>query len=162
MLSLSKEKTDLCPDFCNQRFWKSITTTTTTTTLLSEPRYIMAVTVWPREVYGWVERFRRGDGALMMVRVACRLPPHVLRVGSRYISVSGTTVVSALMKTGRSRFEFRRRRNYFSSSLCVQTGSGPHPASCTMGTGAPFPGGKARSGRDADHSPSSSAEVVNE
>jgi hypothetical protein len=41
----------------------------------------------------------------------------------------------------------------FSSSLCVQTGSGARPASCTMGTGGPFPGGKARPGRDADHSP---------
>jgi hypothetical protein len=47
----------------------------------------------------------------------------------------------------------------FSSSLCVQTGSGAHPASCTMGTGGAFPGGKARPGRDADHSPPSSAEV---
>jgi hypothetical protein len=50
----------------------------------------------------------------------------------------------------------------FSSNLCVQTGSGAHPASCTMGTVVPFPGGKARPGRDADHSPLSSAEVVNE
>jgi hypothetical protein len=50
----------------------------------------------------------------------------------------------------------------FSSSLCVETGSGAHPASCTMSTGGPFPGGKARAGRDADHSPPSSAEVVNE
>jgi hypothetical protein len=50
----------------------------------------------------------------------------------------------------------------FSSSLSVQTGSGAHSASCTMGTGGPFPGVKARSGRDADHSPPSSAEVVNE
>jgi hypothetical protein len=49
-----------------------------------------------------------------------------------------------------------------SSSLCVQTGSGAHPASSTMGTGGPFPGGKALPGRDADHSPPSSAEVVNE
>jgi hypothetical protein len=47
----------------------------------------------------------------------------------------------------------------FSSSLCVQTGSGTHLASCPMGTGGPFPGGKARPGRDADHSPPSSAEV---
>jgi hypothetical protein len=30
----------------------------------------------------------------------------------------------------------------FSSNLCVQTGSGAHPASCTMGTGGPFPGAK--------------------
>jgi hypothetical protein len=50
----------------------------------------------------------------------------------------------------------------FSASLCVQTGSGAHPASCTTGTGGPFPGGKARSGRDADHSPLSSADVENE
>jgi hypothetical protein len=47
----------------------------------------------------------------------------------------------------------------FSSSLCVQTGSGAHPASYPMGTGGPFPGGKVRPGRDADHSPPSSAEV---
>jgi hypothetical protein len=39
---------------------------------------------------------------------------------------------------------------------------GAHPASCRMGTGGPFPGGKARPGRDADYSPPSSAEVVNE
>jgi hypothetical protein len=45
----------------------------------------------------------------------------------------------------------------FSSSFYVQTGSGAHPASCTMGTG-----GKARLGRDADHSPSSSAEIKTE
>jgi hypothetical protein len=51
---------------------------------------------------------------------------------------------------------------YFSSNLCVQTGSGAHPASCTMGTGVPLPGGKARQGRDADHSPPSSVEVENE
>jgi hypothetical protein len=41
----------------------------------------------------------------------------------------------------------------FSYGLFVQTGSGAHPASCTMGTGGPFPG------RDADHSPPSSTEV---
>jgi hypothetical protein len=47
----------------------------------------------------------------------------------------------------------------FSSTFCVQTGSGAHPASYTMGTGGSFPGGKALPGRDADHSPPSSAEV---
>jgi hypothetical protein len=45
---------------------------------------------------------------------------------------------------------------------CVQTGSGAHPASCTMGTVGPFPGAKVRPGRDADHSPPSSAEGENE
>jgi hypothetical protein len=34
----------------------------------------------------------------------------------------------------------------FSSSLCVQTGSGAHPASCIMGTGGTFPGGKNAAG----------------
>jgi hypothetical protein len=49
--------------------------------------------------------------------------------------------------TGRSSFDPRQRQEDFSSNLCVQTGSGTHPASCTMGTGDPFPGG------NADHSP---------
>jgi hypothetical protein len=49
----------------------------------------------------------------------------------------------------------------FSSSLCIQTGSGALPASCKMGTGGPFPGAKVRPGRDADHSPPPSAEVEN-
>jgi hypothetical protein len=47
----------------------------------------------------------------------------------------------------------------FSYSPFVQTGSGAHPASCTMGTGDPFPGAKTRPGRDADHSPPSRANV---
>jgi hypothetical protein len=50
----------------------------------------------------------------------------------------------------------------FSSNLCVQTGSGAHPPSYTVGTGGSFPGGKERPGRDADHSPPSSAEVKKE
>jgi hypothetical protein len=55
--------------------------------------------------------------------------------------------------TGGSRFDPRQRRKDFSSSLCVQTGSGAHPVSCTMRTGGQFPGAKTRPGRDADHSP---------
>ena len=39
----------------------------------------------------------------------------------------------------------------------VQTGPGAHPTSCKMGTG-----GKVRPGRAADHSPPSSAAVVEE
>jgi hypothetical protein len=49
----------------------------------------------------------------------------------------------------------------FSSNLCVRTSSGAHPVSCSVGTGS-FPQGKVRSGRDADHSLPSSAEVKNE
>jgi hypothetical protein len=44
-------------------------------------------------------------------------------------------------------------KGFFPLASCVQTGSGVHPASCTMGTGGPFPGDKARPGRDTDHSP---------
>jgi hypothetical protein len=62
--------------------------------------------------------------------------------------------------TGRSRFDPWQRRRHFSSSFCVQTGSGADPASCTMRTGGPFPGAKARPGRDANHSPPSSREWV--
>jgi hypothetical protein len=64
--------------------------------------------------------------------------------------------------TGRSWFDPRQRRENFSSSLCVQTGSGVQLASCTVGTGGSFLRAKARAGRDADHSTTSSAEVENE
>jgi hypothetical protein len=50
----------------------------------------------------------------------------------------------------------------FSSNLCVQTGCGAHPASCTVGIGGPFPGAKERPGRNVDHSPPSSVKVKNE
>jgi hypothetical protein len=50
----------------------------------------------------------------------------------------------------------------FSSSLCVQTGSEAHPASCPMDTRSPFPGSKARPGRNSDRSPPSNAEIDNE
>jgi hypothetical protein len=45
----------------------------------------------------------------------------------------------------------------FSSSPCIQTGSGAHPASYPMGTG-----GKTQPERDTDHSPPSSVDVKNE
>jgi hypothetical protein len=50
----------------------------------------------------------------------------------------------------------------FPLAVVSMTSSGAHPASCIMGTGGPFPGGKAHPGRYADHSLPSSAEVVNE
>jgi hypothetical protein len=59
--------------------------------------------------------------------------------------------------------DYRRVRYMtYEKILIGRTSAGVHPASCTMGTGGLFPGGKARPGRDADHSPPSSAEVVNE
>jgi hypothetical protein len=50
----------------------------------------------------------------------------------------------------------------FTSNLCAQTSSEAHSASYPMGTVVSFPGGKARPGRVADHSPPSSAEVMDE
>jgi hypothetical protein len=64
--------------------------------------------------------------------------------------------------TGRSGFDPRRGQRIFPLASVSRPALGAHPASCTMGTGGPFPGGKARPGRDADHSPPSSAEVENE
>jgi hypothetical protein len=46
-------------------------------------------------------------------------------------------------------------------SAPVQTGPAAHTASCVMGTGSVL-GGKERPGRAADHSPPSSAEVLEE
>jgi hypothetical protein len=42
--------------------------------------------------------------------------------------------------------QFPEEAKDFSCILCVQTGSGAHPASCTMGNGGPFPGGKSAAG----------------
>jgi hypothetical protein len=59
-------------------------------------------------------------------------------------------------------FQSRTEALDFSCNLLVQTGSEAHPASCTVGSGGPVPGGKAWLPRDADYSPLSSFEVMNE
>jgi hypothetical protein len=50
----------------------------------------------------------------------------------------------------------------FSSSLCVQTSYWGPPSLLSSGYWESFPGGKEWPGRDAEHSPPSSAEVENE
>jgi hypothetical protein len=57
-----------------------------------------------------------------------------------------------------SRVRFPARAGNFSLHYSVQNGSGTHPASYPMGTGAVSLKVK-RPGREADHSPPSSAEV---
>jgi hypothetical protein len=52
-----------------------------------------------------------------------------------------------------SGFDPREKQRIFLLASASRPGSGAHPASCLMGTGGPFPGGKGRPGRDADHSP---------
>jgi hypothetical protein len=59
-----------------------------------------------------------------------------------------------------SRVRFPAGAGNFSLHHRVQNGSGAHPASCSMDTEGYFPGSKA-AGREAHHSPPSSAEVKN-
>ena len=61
------------------------------------------------------------------------------------------------LRVGRFGIESRWGRDF----PPVQTGPEAHPASCKMGTGS-FPGCKVRPGRAADHSPPSSAAVMEE
>jgi hypothetical protein len=68
---------------------------------------------------------------------------------------------SVWLQTGRPGFDPRQRQRIFFCSLCVQTSSESHPVSYPVGTGSPFPEGKAQPGSDPDHSPPSSAEVKN-
>jgi len=61
------------------------------------------------------------------------------------------------LRAGRSGIESRWARDF----PLVQTGPGAHPTSCKMSTGS-FPGGRVQLGRAADHSPPSSAAVIEE
>jgi hypothetical protein len=75
----------------------------------------------------------------------------IFRPAFSFLREPGSSVsLTTYWTTGRSRFDPRHR--IFSSSLCVQTGCGAYPASSPMDTGGRFPGGKARPGRDVDHS----------
>jgi len=65
--------------------------------------------------------------------------------------------VRVIFRAGRSGIEFRWGRDF----PPVQTGPESHPASCKKGYRV-FPGDKERPGRAADHSPPSSAAVMEE
>jgi hypothetical protein len=63
----------------------------------------------------------------------------ILRTWSRGSSVS---IVSGYRLGRAIKVRSPAETRDFSPNLCVQTGSGDHPASCTMGTSGPFPGVK--------------------
>jgi hypothetical protein len=65
---------------------------------------------------------------------------------------AGIGLHSVLLRTGQGSITGMGVKIYPLAS-CVQTSSEAHPASCPVGTGGSFPGGEARPGRDADHSP---------
>jgi hypothetical protein len=89
-----------------------------------------------------------------------RYSPNIFNFIIRGSSVS--IVSDHKLETGRSGFDPRQRQKDFSSILCVQVGSEVHPATYQKGSGGSFPADKTQPGRDADHSPPSSSEVMNE
>jgi hypothetical protein len=64
---------------------------------------------------------------------------------------SGSIVSGYGMHNRAIEYRFPAGAKDFSSNLCVQTGSGAHPASCPIGTRGHFSGGKVRPRRDAEH-----------
>jgi hypothetical protein len=74
----------------------------------------------------------------------------------------GSSSVQCLTMDWMARVRSPTEAEDFSSNLCIQTGSGAHPASYTMGTGGSFPRCKTQLRHDADNSPPSSAEVKKE
>jgi hypothetical protein len=71
--------------------------------------------------------------------------------------VSQDSSVGIADDQGEREFESRQGKK-FSLLHIVQTGSGVHPTSYTMGSGGSFPGVR-QQGREADHSPPTNAEV---
>jgi hypothetical protein len=63
---------------------------------------------------------------------------------------------SVWLQTGQPGFDPRQRQKIFPLAS-VQTTSKAHSVSYPVGTGSPFSGGETRPGRDAHHSPPSSA-----
>jgi hypothetical protein len=93
------------------------------------------------------------------------LPPYQSESADAIIeswSTSVSTVYHHRLDNQVTGIRFPGEAKNFYSRLCVQTSSRPATASCPMGTRGPFPRDKVRLGRDADHSPPFSAEVMNE
>jgi hypothetical protein len=81
-----------------------------------------------------------------------RIPPRALLIKFHYVHIIRSRVSSGSIVSDYG-LDYRAigvrspaGAKDFSSTLFVQTGSGAHPASCTMGIGGPFPGGKSAAG----------------
>jgi hypothetical protein len=112
------------------------------------PRETTHVTHWTRR---WVG-LRGGIDAEAREKNPLSLPgiePRSSRLLSVIILVWGSSVsiVSAYRLDDRAiEGQSPAEAKDFSFSLCLETSSGAHPASCPMGTGCPLPGGKSAAG----------------
>jgi hypothetical protein len=127
-------------------------------------------------VDGWMDRRRgacrlvghRTPGSVGHVSGEVNGPPTILALAIAAITavLTGESPLSYARFHGNQRYELLRNHTpdplYFSllgvNVYVVQTDSGAHPASYPTGTGALSLGLK-RQGREADHSPPTSAEV---
>jgi hypothetical protein len=98
---------------------------------------------WGRDRHRAFTGFRLGVVELVLVYIA----NYLMRFCSFDYGLDDRT--GGRFPEGAGNFSLRHR---------VHTDSGAHPASYAVGTGGSFPGGNA-AGREADHSPPSSAEV---
>jgi hypothetical protein len=91
-----------------------------------------------------------------------RSPLQIFEQHTVQMSRDSAVGIATALRAGRpgvEEYESRQGQD-FSPLYVVQTGSGAHPASYPMGVGGSFPEDK-RQGREADHSPPTSAEVKN-
>jgi hypothetical protein len=116
------------------------------------------MSVWDKAVGNIIHRWDMEENGKKLFQNAFKNVAHFVSKRGAGVAQSVHCLTTAWTAVVRSLTEAEG----FSSTLCVQAGSGAHPASCTVGTGGSFPGGKARPGRDAGHSPTSSAEVKKE
>jgi hypothetical protein len=114
-----------------------------------------------------MKKFRPEDGGDKFLRNICnhlqyhnlRRRPTILTEGVCHYPQRRVTILIRLFGSGNYMYYYLDDRcsipteaKAISSNLCVQTGSGTHPASYPRVLRS-FPYGKARPGRDADHSP---------
>jgi hypothetical protein len=111
----------------------------------NNPRnFLYSTTVLFSQYSVWLRPRRPGDRGSIPGRGKRYSSPATRHGGAwwerRYSSYSFTT---SALDGGESP---ATAKGFFFSSLCVQTGAGAHPASCTMSTGGPFHGGKSEAG----------------
>jgi hypothetical protein len=78
------------------------------------------------------------DGSLLSQHVKIQ---NWIELNNYFSIIIIITITTTNWMTGWWELYPRHTQKGFSSSLCLQTYSGAHPASCRLGTGVPIPGG---------------------